>query len=206
MCYGEEGSSILSRALILVNSRNTFRFEIHQTRYHQLPRQVLSSPIAPTTIEQQFAMKYSGLQREVLSLYRTCLRESRKKPAVSLQYDALKLSSNRHRIPGCTSSHLQGRLCNLVTLYCFKGIDRASANLEGAGPNLKRALASTRRILVQSNTSYAKVEGSWKCIRLQELETCDEEGSTMRDGTNSRMEYELGRHDQMATFVDILRD
>ncbi|TVY51998.1 Succinate dehydrogenase assembly factor 1, mitochondrial [Lachnellula cervina] len=26
-------------------------------------------------------MKHSGLQREVLSLYRTCLRESRKKPA-----------------------------------------------------------------------------------------------------------------------------
>ncbi|TVY58818.1 Succinate dehydrogenase assembly factor [Lachnellula suecica] len=26
-------------------------------------------------------MKHSGLQREVLALYRTCLRESRKKPA-----------------------------------------------------------------------------------------------------------------------------
>ncbi|KIN03979.1 hypothetical protein OIDMADRAFT_18120, partial [Oidiodendron maius Zn] len=26
-------------------------------------------------------MRYSGLQREVLSLYRKCLRESRKKPA-----------------------------------------------------------------------------------------------------------------------------
>lgn len=29
-------------------------------------------------------MRYSGLQREVLSLYRNCLRESRKKDAVSL--------------------------------------------------------------------------------------------------------------------------
>lgn len=29
------------------------------------------------------SMRYSGLQRDVLALYRKCLRESRKKPAVS---------------------------------------------------------------------------------------------------------------------------
>ncbi|RFU35182.1 hypothetical protein B7463_g1152, partial [Scytalidium lignicola] len=28
-------------------------------------------------------MRYSGLQREVLALYRNCLRESRKKPATT---------------------------------------------------------------------------------------------------------------------------
>ena len=31
--------------------------------------------------------RFSGLQREVLALYRTCLRESRKKPVVSYCVD-----------------------------------------------------------------------------------------------------------------------
>ncbi len=38
------------------------------------------TPIIGTRSER---MRYSGLQREVLALYRRCLRESRKRPVVS---------------------------------------------------------------------------------------------------------------------------
>lgn len=37
-------------------------------------------------------MRLSGLQKEVLALYRNCLRESRKKPAVSIHQLALQTS------------------------------------------------------------------------------------------------------------------
>ena len=38
------------------------------------------------------AIRLSGLQREVLALYRKCLRESRKKPAVSIHQSTLQAS------------------------------------------------------------------------------------------------------------------
>jgi len=123
----------------------------------------------------------------------------------SLQYEALKLSSKRHRIPGCISNRSQGRLCN-PAIFCHSGvIHRAFTNSKGAGPNSKGAFALTKRILVQSNTFYAKAEGSWKCIQLQELEISDEQISARCDG-NSRTKCELGKHDQIAAFLDILYD
>lgn len=39
--------------------------------------------------------RLSGLQRDVLSLYRKCLREIRKKPTVSIFQPALRISSDR---------------------------------------------------------------------------------------------------------------
>lgn len=36
------------------------------------------------SIWPEFKMRLSGLQKEVLSLYRNCLRETRKKPAVRI--------------------------------------------------------------------------------------------------------------------------
>jgi hypothetical protein len=47
------------------------------------PGKSSSESIETTRNATEFAMRYSGLQREVLSLYRKCLRESRKKDAVS---------------------------------------------------------------------------------------------------------------------------
>lgn len=47
-------------------------------------------------------MRLSGLQREVLSLYRKCLREARKKPAVSglFSYDNLAWTTDHPRDTG----------------------------------------------------------------------------------------------------------
>ena len=39
--------------------------------------------------------RLSGLQRDVLKLYRQCLRESRKKPAVSQAADLEAIATNR---------------------------------------------------------------------------------------------------------------
>ena len=52
--------------------------------------------------------RLSGLQREVLSLYRKCLREIRKKPVVSLEIQ-------KKRIPGNTS--INQSIANALPLY-----------------------------------------------------------------------------------------
>lgn len=64
-------------------------------------------------------MRYSGLQREVLSLYRKCLRESRKKPAVSVVdkfWKLLRLNSNC-RMLGHVSNPSHGKLCKSIIIY-----------------------------------------------------------------------------------------
>jgi hypothetical protein len=51
------------------------------------------SPSRPLSQHQSITMaRLSGLQREILSLYRKCLRETRKKPAVRL-YERLEETS-----------------------------------------------------------------------------------------------------------------
>ena len=55
-------------------------------------------------------MRLSGLQRDVLALYRQCLRESRKKPQVSIQLIASRGVTNRgFRMLELISSLLQGQ-------------------------------------------------------------------------------------------------
>jgi len=64
-------------------------------------------------------MKLSGLQKEVLSLYRQCLRESRRKPAVSTRLglpvgwgtSCIKKELTVYRALGRTLSRSRGKAC-----------------------------------------------------------------------------------------------
>lgn len=56
-------------------------------------------------------MRLSGLQREVLKLYRKCLREARKKPEVKITMPSplTPTTDDRNRTLGATSNLMQGR-------------------------------------------------------------------------------------------------
>jgi succinate dehydrogenase assembly factor 1 len=57
-------------------------------------------------------MRLSGLQREVLSLYRKCLRGARQKPEVDIEcrHRRTQIIDNRNRTLGVISNPMQGIL------------------------------------------------------------------------------------------------
>jgi succinate dehydrogenase assembly factor 1 len=65
------------------------------------------------------AMRLSGLQREVLALYRKCLRESRKKPSVRIRQLAFRsLTSNfLYRMSRLISSPSQGQSSHFLLVF-----------------------------------------------------------------------------------------
>jgi len=115
-------------------------------------------------------MRLSGLQREVLALYRQCLRESRKKPPVSIhQLHNRLLLLTFSRTLGFISNRLRG------LLYSDDPILRQStgAMLIMIEMNSIKTLVWIRKTLVRLSIFYAKVKGNWKCIRPLESRISD---------------------------------
>lgn len=91
---------------------STFANEAPLLSYHfQFSNTLRGQPVKLVQEKCTRAMaRLSGLQREVLALYRQCLREARKKPEVRVvrRRIASNVLTYFHRMFGGTSSHLLG--------------------------------------------------------------------------------------------------
>lgn len=135
--------------------------------------------------------RLSGLQREVLSLYRKCLREIRKKPVVSPRsYQEMPDQSINSLLTNYSSEHRNIEETSWLLLGTFEktAIPFPVANRSSPHPNLahhpmvltdrnfKRMSPSERRISPQSSISCAKGIDSLRCIPLLESAIFDDGG------------------------------
>jgi len=108
--------------------------------------------------------RLSGLQRDVLSLYRKCLRAARKKPEVSAggQQDILQRA---HEIDIPCRTQDRTLLHSLGTVgYLHR---RLSPTNTHSGTSSSNMLISIRKTLELSNTCFEKVIVNWKYTNPQ---------------------------------------
>lgn len=125
--------------------------------------------------ERTSEMKLSGLQREVLALYRKCLRESAKKPEVSRDASFIRRKNRWFDAGFLTIAEYKIAFQDICEVWFVQSFVLLNLQLSGTCADTAivetssgRALGWTRRILAPSSICCGKVRDSSRCMQVQE--------------------------------------